>query len=723
MTQLQITTDKIIDLVKRPGYIYAFIITIVRDCFYDLNNPEEFESRNKLITEELMTLLGFWVQHSESHWSYPISFEDMYQMVLDADMLMKEMHNSSYETVFQETSQIIQSCNSNGKHELSDEAKAQSIQEAIYYNGDSAYDYEYVHFLKKKYKYDREWLIENKGFNIDNAGEIALEIKRLINSKASKLSFPNRSINYKTLGIDSIEEFNKLLTFAPFINILSPFENDGMSCSFDDAIVPFCNQIRDLFCVSCNDLVGLKDAGTFLNLFSFSITPNCNQTYQRFGDYNILQATPIIRLEEDRYFVPLIYQLFVSLYESPYYWIMADKQYFKKAGSNRGKAAEEIVYELLTPIFGEQSVFRDLEIKDSKHHTITDIDTLCMLGTKAICFQVKSKRLSQISRTGTINDLTRDFKCAVQDAYEQGLLCRKHILNPQDALFWSKETKEIVKISDNIDEVFIVCLTSENYPALTHQVHELLIKQKEDPYPVVFSAFDLGLIAHYLDNPYKFTYYIRQRVATSSYYYSTNEINYLAYHLIHKLFPQRDYSREYLANDFACEIDKDYYPFISGLQQEHEPGSIKRKWECPEFEALCCQIAHIQHPKVTDIIFLLYDLSSEAREKLIEHLNYVKERSLQNGTIVNIRAQCDLPESIVGITCISEKTIEGLYKDMYYLEHLHKYHYKANQWLTLAVLNTSSNLVDLAIYDDSKWTYDATLERLCAENVRGHIME
>ena len=138
---------------------------------------------------------------------------------------------------------------------------------------------------------------------------------------------------------------------------------------------------------------------------------------------------------------------------------------------------------------------------------------------------------------------------------------------------------------------------------------------------------------------------------------------------------------------------------------------------------MCCQIAHIQHPKVTDIIFLLYDLSSEAQEKLIEHLNYVKERSLQNGTIVNIRAQCDLPESIVGITCISEKTIEGLYKDMYYLEHLHKYHYKANQWLTLAVLNTSSNLVDLAIYDDSKWTYDATLERLCAENVRGHIME
>lgn len=94
MTQLQITTDKIIDLVKRPGYIYAFIMTIVRDCFYDLNNPEEFESRNKLITEELMTLLGFWVQHSESHWSYPISFDDMYQMVLDADMLMKEMHNS-----------------------------------------------------------------------------------------------------------------------------------------------------------------------------------------------------------------------------------------------------------------------------------------------------------------------------------------------------------------------------------------------------------------------------------------------------------------------------------------------------------------------------------------------------------------------------------------------------------------------------------------------------
>ena len=375
MTQLQITTDRIIDLVKRPGYIYAFIMTIVRDCFYELNNPEEFESRDKLITEELMTLLGFWVQHSESHWGYPITFDDMYQMVLDTDVLMKEMHISSYETVFQEMHRIIQSSPSNGKYELSDEAKAQSIQEAIYYNGDSAYDYEYVHFLTKKYKYDREWLIENKGFNIDNAGEIALEIKRTINSKASKLSFPNRSINYKTLGIDSDEEFNKLLTFAPFIAILSPFENDGMSCFCNDAIIPFCNQLRDLFCISCNDLIEFEDACTFLNLFSFSITPNCNQTYQRFGDFNILQATPIIRLEKDRYFIPLIYQLFVSLYEGPYYWIMADKQYFKKAGSNRGRQQKKLFMNCLRRYLENKGC---LEILKLKTQSITQLQILIL---------------------------------------------------------------------------------------------------------------------------------------------------------------------------------------------------------------------------------------------------------------------------------------------------------------------------------------------------------
>ena len=45
MTQLEIITKKIKAHVQKPGFIYSFLMMIVRDCFYDANNPEEYENR------------------------------------------------------------------------------------------------------------------------------------------------------------------------------------------------------------------------------------------------------------------------------------------------------------------------------------------------------------------------------------------------------------------------------------------------------------------------------------------------------------------------------------------------------------------------------------------------------------------------------------------------------------------------------------------------------
>lgn len=52
MTQLEAVAEKIKAHVHKPGYIYSFLMTVVRDCFYDADNPAEYENRDKLITED-----------------------------------------------------------------------------------------------------------------------------------------------------------------------------------------------------------------------------------------------------------------------------------------------------------------------------------------------------------------------------------------------------------------------------------------------------------------------------------------------------------------------------------------------------------------------------------------------------------------------------------------------------------------------------------------------
>ncbi len=721
MTQLEAVTEKIKAHVHKPGYIYSFLMTIVRDCFYDANNPTEYEKRDKLITEELMTLLGFWLQCPKPKFSYPDSFEALYAMMIEAEELMNEMHKASYELVIAEMHEMLDGAsNTQPEHpskRLSEEAKAQSIQEAIYYCGDYAYDYEYIHFLGKKYKYDKDWLLQNKSFDVDEAGSIALAIKDLLRKKTDVLCFPDRSMDFKQLGCEDEEGFKMAMEFATFMELIPPFDENSGESDVTNSLHSFCDSLVNLFSLDGKELNGFSGGKTFLDLFSLDLSAENNSLYSRFGDYNVLQAKPIIHLGDGHYLIPLVYQLFVALYETPFYWIMADKHYAKTAGTHRGKAGEDMAYEILSPIFGGNRILRDIEIKDSKHHTITDIDNLCLLGTKAICIQIKSKRLSQASRTGSLQQLTDDFKHAVQDAYEQAILCRKHLVDQSGIFFWSKENQCKVDISKEIDEVYILCLTSENYPALTHQVHELLSIDPGNPAPVVFSVFDLRLITHYLDNPYKFTYYIRQRIQTSSYFYSTNEINYLAFHLLHKLYPNPDYNREVLDNDFATEIDKDYYPFISGRKSNLDTGALKHKWENKRFETLCAAIERVSTPKTADILFFLYDLSSESRDELMDSLDYVKRRSRQNNTVVNIRAEYRTSEEITGITCLALQPFADLYKHMYCLGEMHKYYHKANKWLTLGVYNTSPSLVDLVSYADGKWEENPVLERVCKDNL------
>ena len=721
MTQLEVVTEKIKAHVRKPGYIYSFLMTVVRDCFYDANNPAEYENRDKLITEELMTLLGFWLQCPEPKFSYPDSFEALYEMMIEAEGLMEEMHQASYELVIAEMREILDTP-SNTQHErpskrLSEKAKAQNIQEAIYYCGDYAYDYEYIHFLGKKYKYDKDWLLQNKSFDVDEAGSIALAIKELLRKKTDVLRFPDRSLDFKQFEYDDEDEFKMALEFSTYMEVIPHFDESSSESEVSDSLHSFCNSLVRLFSLDREELNSFSGGKIFLDLFSLDLSAENNSEYSRFGDYNVLQAKPIIHLGDGHYLIPLVYQLFVSLYETPFYWIIADKHYAKTAGTHRGKAGEDMAHEILSPIFGVDRILRDIEIKDSKHHTITDIDNLCLLGTKAICVQIKSKRLSQASRTGSLQQLTDDFKHAVQDAYEQAILCRKHLVDQSGIFFWSKDNQCKVDISKDIDEVYILCLTSENYPALTHQVHELLSIDTGNPTPVVFSIFDLRLITHYLDNPYKFTYYIRQRIRTSSYYYSTNEINYLSFHLLHKLYPNPDYNWEVLDNYLATEIDKDYYPFISGRKSCLDTGALKHKWENKRFETLCSAIEKITTPKTADILFFLYDLSSDSRDELMNGLESVKQRSRQNNTVVSLRAQYSTPEEIIGITCIAIQPHADLYMNMFCLGEMHKYYHKADKWLTFGVYNTSPSMVDMVSYADVKWVEDPILDKICRENL------
>lgn len=157
MSKIDDATLKVKKLTEQKGFIYAFLMLVVRDCFYDRNHPEELEAREKLIVEELMFLLGLWLKKDSGWLDYPESLQQLCLMVENADEYMKELHMAFLERTATEVNLWHNQENRQPDFQLSEEAIADNIHEAIFYSGDYTYDIELCYFLEPKYRYDLDW--------------------------------------------------------------------------------------------------------------------------------------------------------------------------------------------------------------------------------------------------------------------------------------------------------------------------------------------------------------------------------------------------------------------------------------------------------------------------------------------------------------------------------------------------------------------------------------
>lgn len=85
----------------------------------------------------------------------------------------------------------------------------------------------------------------------------------------------------------------------------------------------------------------------------------------------------------------------------------------------------------------------------------------------------------------------------------------------------------------------------------------------------------LELIIHYLNDPYDFLYYIRQRTSLMDYFKADEEIVLLGYHLDQKLWKNPKFDMFAIDTYFGQLIDRNYYPLKAGFEVSDEGDSIK----------------------------------------------------------------------------------------------------------------------------------------------------
>mgnify|MGYP000007374756 FL=1 len=737
-TQDQVIKD-IRTLVASPGYIITLCMILFEDFHLHLEEIERLNTWERLSTKEIAFLMGLFLQNKEIIIK-PDNPENLIRYKTNTYQLFNELH-LSYAIPFRDKMAALVANSHNGHNVVETSRRAdlkdffgdaQLIKETITYSGAGAYDVQFLDFLDRKYKYDKDWLFTNKRFEFNEIRNIAQRIKDILSEKSQKVYFLAlkenldsmiQKLKKKSKGRFDETKFREQglmpMEFYQYRDLFGPIKLDSDPAEMDRLREAnwesFYDGILDLFVINKSKFKDYPNADAFFENFSFIPDKDNTVSVNTMEDYNILTSKPIIKLDEDRYFVPTSYLVFESIYESPYYWMFNDKSYRDQLGTNRGKASEEIVFDFLTKVFGERNTYKSIIVSSKKGDTDTDIDVLCVLGNKALCVQVKSKKLTRLARAGNTEQLLKDFKGAVQDAYNQGLVCRNKIID-KSARFFDATGKEI-KFADQINDVYIMGVTSENYPSLTHQSYVLLNKCESDPDPIFLTIFDLQLLVHYLSDPYDFLYYIRQRISLIDKFKADEEINYLSYHLTHKLSnrPEADYIG--LANDTGLLIDKNYYCYIYGLKdRDADKDRIRNSWINSDFQKLCDALKEFRHPQITDIIFDIFDWPEETRDQVIKMIKAKKQETLIDHKNHNFSFIINSTNS--GFTYVSHKSNfpRLLQKDLTGLTTARKYKHKLNKWIGLGSLYSSSDdRIDLAVYHNYAWFNDPVMEKTSNE--------
>lgn len=480
------------------NYFDVLLLLVQRNlnCYVD-----ELETRNPrelLNTNEIEHLFGYWVKNIGNSNRKTLNVTDA---VIELEKLMNKFHEALFEEI-----PVINARSKNLSEELENRMISSAyLQETIFYSSGGVYDYQYAVFSVLKYAEDKEWLKKHYNFDLEIFLDLFVYIKSCLNFKFNK-------------GCKGVEE--------PFV-------------------IHKRNYVFERF----------PQFKIVLDAFSWDMKSKENKEFKNIGDINFFKQKPIIDFG-DRYVIPVPYLLAETIYESPFYWMKDDEQYdLRMASKNRGKAAENIVYNLLTKVFSDSNVFSNVLVKKNKTKTITDLDVCVVNDDTLIVFQIKSKKLTQLSKQGNVESVKADFQKSVSDAYQQSMKAYKPIIRNECILV--NEMNQTILKPQSYNKILTVCVVLDDYASIN--IHSNIFYEKEKITPMAISIFQLDIITEYLRTPDVFCEYISSRTYNSKYFLADGELAYLSFFLRNGLNRLDGSDKVFISEEYAQFFDYDYY--------------------------------------------------------------------------------------------------------------------------------------------------------------------
>ncbi|MEO9117335.1 MAG: SEC-C metal-binding domain-containing protein [Gemmatimonadaceae bacterium] len=608
-------------------------------------------SRDRLIRTEITTVLGL-LARCPIDTTLPAP-EVLKEYVTHTDILLQELHDAMGAPMRSIVKAAMEQQDGN-----IDLWRGEAMREPIFYGGESAYQFQYRDLAVEKYHEDDSWLVQHKRFSIAEARTIAEAMCTLMMEKMTRL-YSEMKRSRKTPE-----------TWLP------------------------------AFALSADEIARMVDVPTdriraFLAAFTMR---GDNAQFQSVSDFNSLTEAPLFAVGDEYVFLFQSYSIYEALYDSPFYWMMADAVYRPTAAKHRGAFTETFAARRLERVFGAEHTVRGVNIVRSKSEVVGEIDVLAVFGDRLIVVQAKSKKLTLEARRGNDGQLRKDFAGAIQDSYDQAYLCAHTILSGECKLI-SMDGKEVL-LPQWPKEIFIFNVVSDHYPALAFQARQHL-KYEETAQirpPFVMDVFLLDALTEMLESPLRLLSYVGHRVENMERLTLSHELTALSFHLKRNLWIEPQFNMVMLDDDIAVDLDLAMMVRRDNVQGPPTPDGILTRFAGTRFEHLLQQVEIDPAPASIELGLTLLRLGEDSCRTINQGLQFITRQTRVDGKVHDFTVGGK--EGGITFHCNVESSEEAKARLGTYCT-LRKYAERAQRWIGVS-MDYESNL-QLGVVLDYAW--------------------
>jgi hypothetical protein len=435
-----------------------------------------------------------------------------------------------------------------------------------------------------------------------------------------------------------------------------------------------------------------------------------NQHYKEPLDFNEIYSKPILILEDEKIFAPVVPLLADVPIKTLHYNLITDSGYEPTYSKLRSDYYESQATQYLSRIFGANNVYLGLRYGRNEEF---ETDVLVHFHDRILIFECKSKTLTLPARQGKYDTILNDFKQAIQSSYDQARRTRDYMNTSQVSRFQDRKGRTIEIHKDQISRIYMCCLTTDSFSGLGADLTNILQKEQDDDFPWVISMMDLELVSEYLTNPYYFLHFLGRRIRYHGKVFSPDEMDYVGCYLSTGLFFEEEVKKYTMTSiiGFTEQFDFDQLRKM-GKDVTAKVGS---SWSNPAFSNLIGTIACYGGLRHVSIIETLLDLNSGARDQLINAIDATIDRTLTDKKMHDFT----LVFENFGISFVSKFGRDDLQDTNSGMAILKKYKHRKDKWVGLGRdVSDKDYLVNEFVCVEKKWEHDSKLEPL-ANQMKG----